>query len=935
MKQIFGRTIPARHLAFSLIGILIYFAAFFMLHVYLEMRPIPIIIFPMVALCWFWGARRGLLAGTILILSSIFFAVTFHIHTLNPSAGIMAIIMAFSLGSFAGWSRKLFDREKRYSQILAEERRALLKEVEERRKTENRALWDEYFLKTMTNSSPLGILAINNQTDEILYCNHRFCQIWNVENFEEKVAIKEIKGSEFVELCHRNLQDFEYYKKHFSPSLDLKSLDTATIDIKFKDGRIIRRFTSPIMGKNDLYLGRLFMYEDVTETKRSEFLLERIYQYEHLIYTVSNHFVKVPADKIDEAFISALKETAEFLQMDMGFFYHADLKSGTAENLYEWRSRKVSVYLLKISRLDSALLPNFKKKLLNYEQIIIPDIEKLPPVESMEKEYMQKRGIRSLVIFPVVFNDVPIGFLGFSSQTPIQFPEDATSMLKIISDIFGGAFMRREKTNELLIREERFRLLVQNSADMITVVDQDGNLLYASEAAGRVMGYKSGDRTGLSMFNFVHPDDAPKIKGIIQMILSKRISTSDPQYVRVKHTSGRYIYLESIFTGQLGNPAINGIVINSRDFSQHLAFQEALRNSRNFLNAIINSASDPMFVKDSTLKWVLVNDAFCRLTGYKREEMLGKTAFEIFPDDEAHNFLRKNEKTLNTGEIGEYEVSFTDSQNNKHFIVSNLSCYEEESGDKFLIANLRDETRRQELQNELNIALQKEKELNQLKSKFISMVSHEYRTPLTTILSSAELIELFGPDMEDSEKLDYLNNIKNSVDYLTSLLDDVLLINRAESGRMHFDPGSFELVSFCRDLIKNMMNGIKCRVEFLAGFDSRYVFMDKKLLRHILTNLLSNAIKYSGENATVWLSISCSEAQVNFEIKDKGPGIYPGDQMHLFEPFFRADSISHIPGSGLGLSIVKNCVDLHNGTISFESIPGEGTIFLVSLPCEN
>jgi signal transduction histidine kinase len=131
------------------------------------------------------------------------------------------------------------------------------------------------------------------------------------------------------------------------------------------------------------------------------------------------------------------------------------------------------------------------------------------------------------------------------------------------------------------------------------------------------------------------------------------------------------------------------------------------------------------------------------------------------------------------------------------------------------------------------------------------------------------------------------------------------------------------------------MDGIKCRVEFEAGCDSKTVFMDKKLLRHILMNLLSNAVKYSGDKATVWLILSCSNGYIDFVVKDEGIGIPPEDQGYLFDPFFRADNVSNIPGSGLGLSIVKNCVDLHRGSISFESTMGIGTKFLVSLPYES
>ncbi|MCU7497207.1 MAG: PAS domain S-box protein [Ignavibacteria bacterium] len=934
MKNVFRHAFPLGQVFIILAGVLFYWVFFVVMHRLLDVHPIPLVIIPVVASCWFWGTKRGLLAGMFIVLSSIFFLIIFHIHRDDTAWGILTVAMSFVLGSAAGWVRGLYDREKKSSIMLAEERKALLFEIEERKKAEDRALWNENFLKTMSNSSPLGILAINSRTDEVFFCNKRFFDIWDVVEYEKKVAARGIKSSEFLSICQRNIKDIEFYQEHFSPSLDLYSLDTATIEITFKDGRVIRRFTSPIMGKNDECLARLFTYEDITEHKKAEYLLSRSYKNEHLIYTVSNMFKQEPFEKIDEAFDSSLKMIGEFLEMDLGFIFMDDPESGGAENIYEWRSRSLSGNCDRLNRLEADIWLSFKDKLLNLEKAVVPDVEAFFSGKSMENEFLLRRGIKSIVIFPVVFNNDLIGFLGFGSGTAKEFPEDAASMLKIISGIYSGAFMRKQKTYALLENEERFRLLVEHSADMISVIDDKGILMYTSEAIERILGYKASERTGISLMEYVHPDDAPKITGITKTLLSKKISSSTPQYIRIKHKDGAYKYLESIFTDQLDNPAIKGIVINSRDFTQQLALQEALRNSRNFLNAIIDNAGDPLFVKDSSYRYTLVNEAYCNLTGFAREQMMGRTDFDFVPKELAERFYEKDNEVFSKGRIENFEVDIVDRDGQKRFVVANETLYKDEKGEKYIISSIRDETKRKELEQEINNALMKEKELNRLKSKFVSMVSHEYRTPLTAILSSAELLELFGVDMEQEEKAEYMDNIKNSVDYLTSLLDDVLLINRSESGRMEYDPAGFELISFCREILKTMMDGTKCRIELRYGFEAKNVCMDKKLIRHILMNLLSNAIKYSSEGATVCFNITSSEGYVNFEVEDSGIGIPFEDQPHLFEPFFRADNVSNIPGSGLGLSIVKSCVELHKGSISFESYPGAGTKFMVSLPDE-
>lgn len=360
--------------------------------------------------------------------------------------------------------------------------------------------------------------------------------------------------------------------------------------------------------------------------------------------------------------------------------------------------------------------------------------------------------------------------------------------------------------------------------------------------------------------------------------------------------------------------------------------QEELRSSRNFLNAVINSSRDPIFVKDSSHRYTLVNEAYCRMTGYSKDELLGKIDFDFRPRELAERLYEKDNYVLSKGEIENFEVEFFDKLGNRHFVVTNETLYQDEKGDKYIIANVRDETKRKELEKELNNALVREKELSEMKSKFISMVSHEYRTPLTTILSSTDLLDLFGLDMENDERREFLQTIKSSVKYLTGLVNDVLMLNRSESGRLNYLPSMFELVKLCKETAASFNTGEGEQVIFYSNLPSKTVGMDRKLLTYILMNLLSNAVKYSTGGNPVEFNVNFEQEHVSFEIKDKGIGIPEESFPHLFEPFYRAENAANINGSGLGLSIVKGCVDTHKGVISFNSVEGKGTTFLVRLP---
>jgi signal transduction histidine kinase len=235
---------------------------------------------------------------------------------------------------------------------------------------------------------------------------------------------------------------------------------------------------------------------------------------------------------------------------------------------------------------------------------------------------------------------------------------------------------------------------------------------------------------------------------------------------------------------------------------------------------------------------------------------------------------------------------------------------------------------------ELLKALEKERELNELKSQIVSVVSHEYRTPLTTILSSAELLEHYGHKWTDEKKHQHLRRIQTTVHHLTQLVSDVLLLDKAEAGKLEFNPTPLDVVVFCRELVEQLQltASNEHTIRFVSQGEYTQVCLDEKLVRQILTNLLSNAIKYSHPHGSVHFAVAFVQGEVVFRIQDEGIGIPPEDQEQLFESFHRASNVGTIPGTGLGLAIVKKCVDLHGGQITMESEVGVGTTFTITLP---
>lgn len=236
---------------------------------------------------------------------------------------------------------------------------------------------------------------------------------------------------------------------------------------------------------------------------------------------------------------------------------------------------------------------------------------------------------------------------------------------------------------------------------------------------------------------------------------------------------------------------------------------------------------------------------------------------------------------------------------------------------------------------ELQRALEREQELNKLKTRFVSIVSHEFRTPLGIIGSSAEILEHYDGKLTPEQRTEHLHAITENVKRTARMMEDALALSRMDSGGITFNPAPMHVRAFCERLCDEMRSATarKNPIELeVAAEVSGPILLDEALLRHILTNLLSNAVKYSEEGAPVQLRVQRTGNEISFDVEDHGIGIPESDRDRLFEAFHRAENVGHVHGTGLGLVIAKRCCDLHGGRISFETAEGQGTTFTIILP---
>lgn len=363
-----------------------------------------------------------------------------------------------------------------------------------------------------------------------------------------------------------------------------------------------------------------------------------------------------------------------------------------------------------------------------------------------------------------------------------------------------------------------------------------------------------------------------------------------------------------------------------------------LNNKVTFLQTLLDTIPNPIFIKNRQKQLIDCNFSFEQFVGKRKNDMTGNRLSE-FPSKTSYAELEEIEDIViqNSGkQVKEFRVKVGEEVRDIQIIVQTYYLSDETiAGVVGVIFDLTDQIR---LQEEIRNAFYKEKELSELKSRFISTASHEFRTPLTSILASADLLEMFGREWEDIKYFEHITKIQTAVLHMTELLDDVLTVSRAETGKLFYSPEKFILREFISEILAGLFINEYYHNQVVLKFDEKIteVNMDKKLIRYILQNLLSNAVKYSPLNAEIYLTVGYDESykNIDFEVSDRGIGIPLADQPKLFEPFHRAANIGNISGTGLGLSIVQKAVELHNGRISFKSNENVGTTFYIKIPNE-
>ncbi len=516
-----------------------------------------------------------------------------------------------------------------------------------------------------------------------------------------------------------------------------------------------------------------------------------------------------------------------------------------------------------------------------------------------------------------------------------------------------GRDITEQKRAEADLREtqERMQLFIDHAPAAIAMLDT--HMVYLAVSRRWLKDYRLAetDIIGRSHYD-VFPEIPQRWRDIHQRCLQGAIEKNEADRFPRADGTNDWVRWE-IHPWRHSDGAIGGILLFSEVITDRMNakadLEEAydalerrvtertleLERAKDRLEAIFNNSGDGILLLDVQQGIQQTNDTFNQMLGLATESTLGMSLLAwIHPDDAprinasmhaaaiAHQAQGVEAKLRRAdGTFIDVEISIAPVNRTRH-AVTNLVCI------------IRDITERKRAEVALKQMLEQEKALGELKSRFVSTASHEFRNPLAAILAATESLTLYRERMTEEQIADRLDRIRQQVAFLQSIMDDVLHLSRLQARKVDYKPAPGDIDAVCRDVIEEYDSQLEYhgRIRYQCSLAPVNGLFDQRLLRQAISNLLHNALKYSERETFVSVQLTHDDAQITISVQDAGIGIPPDDLKHLFEPFHRAANVGGISGTGLGLSITKQAIDLHGGTVTVASVVGQGTEFAVCLP---
>ena len=501
---------------------------------------------------------------------------------------------------------------------------------------------------------------------------------------------------------------------------------------------------------------------------------------------------------------------------------------------------------------------------------------------------------------------------------------------------------RKRAEEESHQHEKRFHLLLDYSSDILVFLDKDGNQRYISPSAASITGFSIAELK-TSFINVIYPDDVEKVKNAFEELIRNPDSILRGEY-RHLHKNGGFRYFEAIGRNYLHDNELQGLVINIRDITDRKLADLALREKELNYHLLADNMTDTVWLIDMNLKVEYVSPSVVRIRGYSLSELQQlsldqiltpasyKLVMEVFAE-----VMPKILSDPSFSPIQTMELEFCGKDGKIHTLETRLSVIRDENGKPTNILGIdRDISERKIIEKELIIAKEKAEESDRLKSAFLANMSHEIRTPMNGILGFAQLLK--EPKLTGQEQQEYIYMIEKSGKRMVNIINDIVDISKIESGLVELslsETNIGEQIRYIHDFFtpEAIKKGLKFSTKTSLLVEESIIFTDSEKLNAILINLVINALKFTQKGA-IELGVERKDNNLEFFVKDSGMGVPDQQKEIIFQRFRQANDLRNRfkEGSGLGLAISKAYVEMLGGKIRVESKPGEGSIFVFTIP---
>ncbi len=609
---------------------------------------------------------------------------------------------------------------------------------------------------------------------------------------------------------------------------------------------------------------------------------------------------------------------------------------------HEWCNNDIEPYIDSpdLSGLTYAAFPGLYEKLVKNEPYygLVKEIK-----NDYFRELMEMQDIKSYLFTPIFSNNLFWGWIGYDDcKTERIWVEEEVNALHTVSTNIGLRLNQDKTISKLEASLEKFDFYMKGSNQALWELNIGTNKSVFSYNWVKILGYTNDEITVDAEFwkNSTHPEDLLKITIDLECFISEK-SSNYSGIARMIHKDRHIVwvkYFGLLKTNKLGIPS--KIIVTYVDITEIIEKEKQLELSEEKFRFIADNTTDIICQHEIDGSYTYVSNSIKEILGYEPIEMMNKIAFDfIHPDDfklikGAHEkFIKESKHTILTYRFKKKDDTYIWLETSSKNILNN---------DNIVIGiqtSSRDVSKRIKAEEEIKTALKKEKQLNEMKSRFVTIASHQFRTPLTVIYSNAELIDLKTNhlDKKTVNSVEIITSrIKKEVDRMTELMNNILIFGKYESKKIKKEIKKINLDIYTKTLVDTYFNGAfeKGKIQIKIEGKKQVFQTDETLLTHILTNLISNAFKYSEGKPDPFIIICYLENEIEIEVTDFGIGIPEDEIQYLFTSFFRASNTTTIIGSGLGLIIAKQFTVFLNGKIELKSKENVGTTIKLNFPYE-